>query len=605
VPVASQVIRRPVLAALAALVAALSAAGCVSMPSGGPVVSYSATQGAESQDQPFVQIVPKPPGTGWSPTQIVQGFLTASASFGNNSAVAYEYLTPQERKSWKPLWSAVVYKVGPNVAGSATPVAGAKNTMRVQITGTEQAKLKGNGSYSVPFASGAGADAADAGKTFTLVKQADGQWRISDAPSDLLLTSDSFNSDYQQRNLYFFDPTGRYLVPDPVYVPVRTSSPVLLNGLVSDLVSPPQDWLSGGATKTALPAGTKISSVTLDGVTAVVNLTGTIAKADNETMEHVSAQLLWTLRPAQTQATGQAVQSVEVEVNGKPWTPPASQGNPVQHSAVGPPTGQSSVFYYVDSAGYLTSRGGGQGKPGKPVRLMQIGTGFAQIAVSPDGKYLAALRGDTLYTGLVGGVGDGALAKRGGGYVSMSWDSSDDLWASANTQIVMFRGTDISRRPLGQPVAVAVNASYDKNLSVPFVELRVAPDGVRVALVIGSGSGSLTFGAISGQTSASPQIALSPVKLTPLNADEFTGVSWYGPDDVITLAVPGPVATEYPVSGGSTTSIPVDSDMQSITASSKNLLIAGLPNNRLATDVSVNGSWTPLSGSGTAPAYPG
>jgi hypothetical protein len=600
--VASRGIRRPVLAALAALVAALSAAGCVSMPNGGPVVSYSVTQGAESQDQPFVQIVPKPPGAGWTPSQIVQGFLTASASFGNNSAVAYEYLTPQERKSWKPQWSAIVYKVGPNVPERAAPVPGAKNTVTVQISGKEQASLQGNGSYSVPTGSGAGAS-SDTEPTFSLVKQADGQWRISDAPGELLLTSDSFNSDYQLRNLYFFDPAGDALVPDPVYVPVRTSSPVLLNGLVSDLISPPHDWLSGGATRTALPAGTKISSVTLDGVTAVVNLTGTIAKANNETMVHVSAQLLWTLRPAQSQATGQAVQSVEVEVNGKPWIPQKSQGNPVQHqSAIGPPTGGTSVFYYVDSAGYLTRRNGGLGKP---VRLMRIGTGFSQIAVSPDAKYLAALRGDTLYTGLVGGVGDGALTKRGGGYVSMSWDSSDDLWASANTQIVMFRGADTSRRPLGQPVAVAVNANDTKDLAVPFGELRVAPDGVRVALVIGSGSGSLTFGAISGKPGASPQIALSQVTLTPLNADEFTGVSWYGPDDVITLADPGPVVTEYPVSGGSTTSIPVDSDMQSITASSKNLLIADLPNNHLATDVSVNGSWTLLSGSGTAPAYPG
>jgi hypothetical protein len=234
---------------LAALAVALSAAGCVSMPSGGPVVSYSVTQGAESQDQPFVQIVPKPPGAGWTPSQIVQGFLTASASFGNNSAVAYEYLTPQERKSWQPLWSAIVYKVGPNVADRDVPVAGAKNTVTVQISGKEQASLQGNGSYSVPLASGAGAS-ADADPTFSLVKQADGQWRISDAPSELLLTSDSFNSDYQLRNLYFFDPAGKYLVPDPVYVPVRTSSPVLLNGLVSDLISPPKDWLSAGATKT-------------------------------------------------------------------------------------------------------------------------------------------------------------------------------------------------------------------------------------------------------------------------------------------------------------------------------------------------------------------
>jgi Lipoprotein LpqB beta-propeller domain/Sporulation and spore germination len=598
--VASRGIRRPVLAGLGTLAAALSAAGCVSMPSGGPVVSYSVTQGAESQDQPFVQIVPKPPGAGWTPSQIVQGFLTASASFGNNSAVAYEYLTPQERKSWKPQWSAIVYKVGPNVAGRDAPVAGAKNTVTVQISGKEQASLQGNGSYSVPTASGAGAS-SDADRAFTLVKQADGQWRISDAPSDLLLTSDSFNSDYQLRNLYFFDPAGKALVPDPVYVPVRTSSPVLLNGLVSDLISPPKDWLSGGATKTALPAGTKISSVNLDGVTAVVNLTGTIAKANNKTMVDVSAQLLWTLRPAQSQATAQAVQSVEVEVNGKPWIPPGSQGNPVQHqSTIGPPTGYSPVFYYVDSAGYLTSSNGGRAKP---VRLMRIGTGFSQIAVSPDTKYLAALRGATVYTGPIGGVGDGALTKRTGSYVSISWDRSDDLWATTGTQIVMFRGGGTAGRPPAQPVPVSVNVPGYKGLNFPFGDLRVAPDGVRAAIVYSSNV--LAFGAISGQQSASPQIELSQVTLPPLNADEFTGVSWYGPDDVITLADPGPVATEYAVSGGSTTSIPVDSDMQSITASSKNLLIASLPNNRLATDVSVNGSWTPLPGSGTAPAYPG
>jgi hypothetical protein len=598
--VASRVVRRPVLAVLAVLLAALPAAGCVSMPSGGPVVSYPVTQGAESQDQPFVQIVPKPPGAGWKPWEIVQGFLTASASFGNNSEVALEYLTPQERKSWNPLWSAVVYKDGPNVAGTAVPVTGAKNTVTVLVSGKEQASLQGNGSYSVPFASGS---PSEADQSFQLVKQADGQWRISDAPPDLLLTSDSFNSDYQLRNLYFFDPTGHSLVPDPVYVPVRTSSPVLMNGLVSDLISPPKDWLSGGATKTALPKGTKISSVTLDGVTAVVNLTGTIAKADINTMEHVSAQLLWTLRPAQSQATGQAVQAVEVEVNGKPWTPPGSQGNPVQHqSALGPPTGQTSVFYYVDSAGWLTSR---DGAGGKPVQVMQLGAGFTQIAVSADGRYLAALRGDTLYTGLVGGVGDSGLTKHGTGFASVSWDPGDDLWASAGTQILMFRPTSDSRRPLGQPVAVAVNAPGDKNMSVPFGELRVAPDGVRVAMIMDSGSVVLTFGAISGQAGPSPTIALSQVELTPLNATQFTGVSWYGPDNVITLAAPGPVATEYPVSGGSTTSIPVFSGMQSITVSSKNLLVAALPKNHLATDVSVNGSWTLLPESGTAPAYPG
>ena len=84
---------------------------------------------------------------------------------------------------------------------------------------------------------------------------------------------------------------------------------------MNDLISPPKDWLSGGATKTAFPAGTKISGVTIDGVTAIIDLGGTIAKTSKasltEVMQQVSSQLLWTLLGA-TQS-GQAVQSVEVE----------------------------------------------------------------------------------------------------------------------------------------------------------------------------------------------------------------------------------------------------------------------------------------------------
>jgi hypothetical protein len=597
---ASRLARRPVLAAAAALVAALGAAGCVSMPSGGPVQSYPVTQATDAQDQPYVQIVPQPPGANWTPTQIVQGFLTASASFGNHRKVALQYLTPQESKTWNPSWSAIVYSKGPNVEDTAAASAPAKNatTVTVQISGQEQAYLRGSGSYSVTSAS-ARDESPAARQSFQLVKL-DGQWRISDAPPDLLLTSDSFANDYELRNLYFFDPTGRYLVPDPVYVPLRAGADAgLMDGLVHDLVSPPSDWVSGGATETALPTGTKISGVTLDGVIAVVNLAGAITSASTEVKQEISSQLLWTLSGAAPSGTsGQDVQSVEVEVNGKPWDPPGSQGNPVQSdSKMNPASGATPVFYYVDGEGYLTRRSGARGKP---VRVEQIGAGYSQVAVSPDGRYLAALlRNGTLYTGLIGGD----LARRGTGYVAVSWDVNDDLWASAGDQIVMFRGAATIRQPLGQQVAVDVVSSDGiRDESVPFTALRVAPDGVRVAIV--TDRNTLTFGAISGVQGANPQIALSQVQLSPLNATTFTGVTWYGPDDVITLADPGPVATEYPVSGGTATSIPVDPEQQSISASSGNLLIAGLSGGHIAADDSLTGSWM-LLGSGSNPGYPG
>ncbi|MGH3247932.1 MAG: LpqB family beta-propeller domain-containing protein [Trebonia sp.] len=592
---------RPTLAALVALlVAALSAAGCVSMPSGGPALSYPVTQGTGAQNQPYVQIVPQPPGAGWSPKQIVQGFLTASASFGNYGDVALQYLTPQEHQTWAPKWSAIVYKSAPIPTNPVYPSPTAKNptTATVQITGSRQAILQGYGSYSLPSSS-APAQSYAPPPSFTLVKVG-GQWRISGAPDELLLSSDSFANDYQLYNLYFFDPTYRFLVPDPVYVPVRAKPGDLLNGLVYDLITPLKDWLSAGATKTALPPGTKISDVTLDGVTAIVNLTGTITKAKTEVMQLVSAQLLWTLAGgAQSGATGQAVQSVEVEVNGKPWAPPGSQGNPVQRPSdkSSPPLGASPAFYYVDGSGYLTSRAGAGGKP---VSLGKIGTGYSQIAVSPDGMYVAALRGSTLYTGLA----DGTLAVRGTGYVAMSWDVNDNLWASTGAGVVMFRNVAKQRQPLEQKAAVDVVYGNLRNLSPQFTALRVAPDGVRMAIVIGQSE--LTFGAISGQQGASPQITLSTVQLSPVSpATTFTGLSWYGPDNVITLADPGPTVTEYPVSGGTPTPIPADSEMQSISASYKLPLIAGGPKGKMVADASLTGSWMTIDGLGSAPTYPG
>ncbi|HEX9042191.1 MAG TPA: LpqB family beta-propeller domain-containing protein [Trebonia sp.] len=597
---------RPALTALAALiVAALSTAGCVSVPNGGPVQSYPVTQGTAAQSQPYMQIQPQPPRPGWSPLEIVKGFLTASASFSNYGQVALQYLTPQQQKIWShPTWSAVVYKKGPDVASPVYP-SSAKNpksatTATVRITGTIQATLLGNGSYSVPSSSTTGGS-SDAPAPFQLVKVA-GQWRISAAPSEVLLTADSFANDYQLRNLYFFDPTGSYLVPDPIYVPLRAPGD-LMNGLVQDLITPPEDWLSGGATKTALPPGTKIGGVTVDGVTAVVNLTGTIAKdgGDNDVLQRVSSQLLETLSGAgQGGSAGQGVQSVEVELNGKSWYPPGSQDNPVQGQGQikqKPALGANSTYYYVDGAGYLTSR---QGAGGKPVRADLIGTGYTQVAVSPDGKYLAALRGSTLYTGLVGG----ALGKRGDGYATMSWDGNDNLWTAQGGQVIMYRVTVTVRQPQGQltPVPVAVNTLGIKNLSLPFTQLRVAPDGVRVALVISNSL--LTFGAISGQQGPDPRITLSQVQLSPLNANEFTGLTWYGPDNVITLAQPGPAATVYPVSGGTPTSIPAEPGMEAITASSGNLLIASLSNGQMVADDCLTCAWMGL-GRGDAPTYPG
>ena len=215
-----------------------------------------------------------------------------------------------------------MYSNGPSATQTIYPT---RTQAQVTVTGTVQANLSGSRQLTrlrrprnrwIP-------------PTFQLTKF-DGQWRISQAPSELLLTSDLFKYDYQLRNLYFFDPNGHFLVPDPVYVPLQTTPSDLMNGLVHDLIAPPPDWLSRGATRTAFPLGTKrIGDVTLTGGTAAVNLGGAITKAQTPVLQQVSAQLWWTL--SGSGQGGPAVQSIEVSQNGKPWIPLNSDENPVQH----------------------------------------------------------------------------------------------------------------------------------------------------------------------------------------------------------------------------------------------------------------------------------
>ena len=582
------------LGVLAALLIAASTAGCVSMPTGGPVQSYTVTQGPGAQSQHYQQIYAQPPGNGWTPEGIVNGFLTASASFANRQQVAREYLTPETSRKWNPSWSATVYSNVPTVTQTAFP---ARNQATVTVSGNVVASLSGYGNYAVPLAKVQGVP-----PTFDLVK-VNGQWRISSAPPELLLTSDLFKDDYQLRNLYFFDPTDKFLVPDPVYVPLQATPSDLMNGLVHNLVPPPpHDWLSRGATNTAFPAGTTIlGDVTLEGTTATVNLGGAIAKASPPVMQQVSAQLYWTLVGSGQGAP--AVQSVQVDLNNKPWIPLDSGENPVQHvPQYNPPTGASSVFYYLDAAGNLWDHDATEGKAGK---ISRVGTGFSQIAVSPDHRFIAALRSGSLFIGPVGGK----LSKRdGAGYTTMSWDPADNLWATTGDQIVMLHGAADPGQPLGRQVPVSVVASDGSSPVIgQYTSLRVAPDGVRVALIIGETE--LNFGAIVSQEGVRAgqvtiKIVLSPFYVTAPAANTFSAVTWYGPDNVITLGGPGPALTEYPVDGGSSTAITAEPRTQSITASWGSALIAGLPKGVMAAAASLTGSWTAAE-SGVSPVYPG
>jgi hypothetical protein len=619
-------VRRPLLAVLAAVTAALAVTGCVSLPSAGPVLSYPVTQETGGQNGQNLQITTQPPGAGWNPQQMVSGFLIAAAA--NQDQVARQYLAPAERKRWNPSLTTqtYVYQTRPNVLNpvpqATVPQPGGTDGKKgggpppsavVQITGKIQAILSiKDGTYAVPSASGPNSsDPQD----FTLVKTG-GEWRISAPPSALLLTQAQFTDEYDLRNLYFFDPNNRYLVPDPVYVPLQASASTLTSRLVGYLKTPPKDWLAGGATQTAFPTSTKVSSTLADGL-ATVNVTGTITKAQEA---EAASQLLWTL--VGSGQGGSQVKSVALYANGKPFIPAGGGANPVQNQAqarYGPATGVSAtaagqVVYYLDSAGDVYSdRVGVAGVAGKQTLVAKIGAGYTRIAVSEGGRYLAALRDDELYIGPIHGP---LTRQQGSGYMTLGWDPSDNLWTTtgAGEQIFVFRAGATLNGRQAKPIEATVTSGPYIVSGDQFTDLQIAPDGVRVAMILNADE--LAFGAIVWAPGAGPGLGSVRIQLSPFYVGDQTSgfdlVTWYGADNVITLGGPTSTLTEYPVNGGTPTSQTLDQNVGSITASPGQALIAGVAKDDEMIEASnLTGAWATIATSagtpvkGITPTYPG
>lgn len=589
--------------AACSMAACMLAAGCATLPAGGQVRSVNVAQGGAGQGQNFLQPIPTSPGRGWTPRQIVSGFLAADASFVDDHAVARRYLLPTTSTSWHPGWSVVVFGQDLAVDPLVVPprvTSGGQREATVVVSGRVLGNLSDNGQYVV---------AADGRQRvqerFVLVRH-DGQWRIANLPDHLLLSQADFGRVYQPRNLYFFDPTMRVLVPDPVYVPEAATPTDLVTGLVRALATGPIGWLSQ-ATRTAFPTGTsQVRNVVVDGNTAIVDLGGAAAQATDAGLSRVSAQLLWTL--AGSSADQPAIQSVELEVDGTPWVPPTSSGSPVQqvdaYRGDVPAAPASASFYYVDDKGAVeamsaASTPGGATPTGRPVpgSAGTPATPLGRVAVSPDGRYVAGLSpdGSEVYTGAL--RSGAALARRmsGGPFTSLSWDGHDELWVAGSGGVWVLPdaggGAAAAYRPAARSRVVAAT---------------VAPDGVRCALVVAGNSGSrLVLGAITRSGSGARIVATVPIRSTTADIGDAT---WYGDNHLIVAehTAAGTVLQEVPVNGGTAYTFPAHQGVESITADGPaNPIVAGLTDGQLVTLASPGGLWSAATGAGRNPVYPG
>jgi hypothetical protein len=576
------------------------------VPASGGVHERVIPQAGSGQNQQNPQLIPLGPVPGWSPEEIVTGFLAASASFANDPGIALEYLSRAERKSWHP--NGAVTVVGNLQKSPTTSLPKRQQNLlsdqvtTVRVAGAQLATLTDSGQYLTSASS----SSPRIVYTFKLIK-VNNQWRIDQLPtSQLMLTKAELERVYQQRNLYFLDPTGQTLVPDPVFVPQNDTNSDLATQLVRGLLKDPQGWLSG-ATRTAFPAGTRLlSEVKINGPDATVNLGMPAAAVRSLNPEQMAAQLVWTL--TSTSYGPSAIQYVELQVNGQTLRLHGSQyqlPKLYQDWLPGPPTAGPYFISHDESVRAVT--GAGRAGSAGPLQTHpvpgQAGTTAAPaldlIAVEPNQELLAAISADrrTVFTGGLNGTAPLTPTRPGGSVNALSWDRSGDLWVTAGNSVWMLvPGTGSTvQTDLGLPAGDQVTS------------FRVAPDGVRVAMIVKKPDGTfqLLLAAIT-HTDSGATAAIGQTVAIGAGVPDAASLTWYDADNVIVLAGSGSGVQleEIPLNGGQPRPIGTLSDTVSVSGDGAGLAV-GLANGQLYVSPGLDAQWTKVAATGRDPVYPG
>ena len=285
---------RPAVLALSAL---LVASACAVIPSSGPVTKVADDNGL---GESTVRYLPARPSRGATPQQVVRGYLDAMLAFPASSGTASAFLTPEAAKSWNSLSGVTVYtqpEVSPPAPppGSEASRAGLDGTAQgtvvlpvdVRLNILENAQLDLQGHYT---------RRGERTSVSYRLEQVEGEWRIANPQQGSLVNRKFFSDYFRPFNIFFFDRPGRRLVPDAVYLAV---SDQLSTALVTSLASGPGPD-PDGVRRTYVPGLDNLRPsvpVNRNGV-ADVAFDSEFRGLSETARDHLSAQIIWTLRQA-------------------------------------------------------------------------------------------------------------------------------------------------------------------------------------------------------------------------------------------------------------------------------------------------------------------
>ena len=571
---------RRVLAGTVSLMFVVVLAGCGTMsssivaqvPTSGPI--QQGEQISTNREDQFIRVIARGPVAGMTSSEIVQGFLDASASFDGDHAVARQYLTDEANRLWEPSTGVAVYEGAGELAAYG---------YEVTFKASEAGRISAIGHYDVA------APGTELKGAFALVRE-QGEWRIDRAPPGLILSLADVDRSFRSLSVYFFDPTFSTLVPDPRMIPVL--GPGQATTLVKYLVAGPSEWLLP-AVRTGFPngVGLGIESVPVVSGVAVVDLTPDVRLAGDSARQALSQQLVWTLR----QVPG--VSDVSITALGQPLSVPGVAAPQPRDSwpGVDPgglPPGSSGFVARSESVVRLAAGGS------KPV-LGGAGEGqvsFVDIAVSRASDFIAGIDAQgTLWRGPLGPGRPMTELLSDANLAHPVFDRSGALWVvDADEGLILVRpdGTRTSIRVSGLEPRARVRSATPSR------------DGTRAALVVQSGPRtSLLLGRIVRAGPGGDITIDDPVKVES-KLTEVVDIGW---SDADSIAVLGSVEAgslevfEIDLARGSVAALGAPEAPVSIAAA------PGLPMLVGGADGQVyeltGGTWRART-NGTSPAYP-
>jgi len=438
---------------LVALASAFLLVGCATVPTSGPVERQtSQATGVNSG----VHVDPLPPAEGASQLLVVEGFLHAMSVYQPDYAIARQYLTESASKNWHPESGVQIYADGfpPTDTGSNVVLSGVPVTGFVDATGSYRPVTGTTQTFN-----------------FNLIKDAGDQWRISSPPQGLLVSRYVFTTNFTAVNLYFTDPSGTSLVPDPRFFATGDQAMV---AAVTQLLTGPSSWLA--------PAVRKLdtSGITIGGV--VLDPAGLVDVALGGATDRLSADQRHTLLAelAYTMTDFDAVGSVRVTGAAQVWRDQVGQSvvRPESFAALSPEGAGSRVLFLVhdhklkrlrdatDWDNFLTVDAGIT----KPEQIA-VNTDLSQVAAVTDG-------GTTLELGQTASGKAARSIRTGAGLLRPAFARNGELWSPAPGgpgELQVFKGE--------QRLKVTVSGLPDARVRA----LALSADGTRVAFILRQG----------------------------------------------------------------------------------------------------------------------